>query len=147
MSLSAAVPDALLGAGATPEMIADVNRRIAAPEPERHRRKGSKWRAKQFDALCERDGPRCQECHCGHRIIWREAGVCVTSFEEGWRFTRVNPSSVLEVDHRIPLSEGGSNDLDNLWLLCRNCHKAKTASERSSRLKKIFADWRAGRAA
>ena len=147
MSLSPAVTDALLGAGATPDMIDDINRRIAVPEPERHPRKGSKWRAKQFEALCSRDGPHCQECHCEHRTIWREAGVYVTSFEEGWRYTKVNPSSGLEVDHRIPLSEGGSNDLDNLWLLCRDCHKSKTTAERSTRLKKIFADWRAARAA
>ncbi len=28
----------------------------------------------------------------------------------------------LQVHHRIPLAEGGNNTLDNLELLCRNCH-------------------------
>ena len=109
-------------------------------------RKGSKWRAKQFAALCERDGDVCQKCGCAHRVIWREAGRYVT-IEERHHYTKVNPSSVLEVDHRIPLSEGGSNDLDNLWLLCRDCHKVKTSAERSARLKRMFADWREAQAA
>lgn len=109
---------------------------------ERKPRKSSKWRAAKFKMLCSRDGSHCQSCGVQHRIIWRQAGVFVTSFEEGYRFTRVNPSSNLEVDHRIPLSEGGSNDDTNLWLLCVGCHKAKTSSERSQRLKRLFAEWR-----
>ena len=34
------------------------------------------------------------------------------------------------VDHKTPLSQGGTNDLSNLWALCVGCHKAKTASDR-----------------
>ena len=34
-----------------------------------------------------------------------------------------------EVDHKIRLDQGGSNDIDNLVALCRNCHGKKTASE------------------
>ena len=32
-----------------------------------------------------------------------------------------------DVDRRIPLEQGGSNDDSNLWLLCHECHAAKTA--------------------
>lgn len=35
----------------------------------------------------------------------------------------------LEVDHVIPLSEGGTSDPDNLQALCRDCHLAKTRRE------------------
>lgn len=41
-----------------------------------------------------------------------------------------------EVDHRIPLEQGGTNDLDNLQLLCRGsdrCHAAKTKAEAKAR--------------
>ena len=41
-----------------------------------------------------------------------------------------------EVDHRIPLEQGGSNDDDNLQLLCGGpgrCHAAKTAAEAKER--------------
>ena len=34
-----------------------------------------------------------------------------------------------EIDHRLRLEYGGSNDIDNLVALCRNCHGKKTASE------------------
>ncbi len=31
-----------------------------------------------------------------------------------------------EMDHRMPLSEGGSNTMDNLRTLCTDCHKGET---------------------
>ena len=34
-----------------------------------------------------------------------------------------------EVDHIIPLSQGGINEMDNLRGLCRSCHSRKTAVE------------------
>lgn len=36
-----------------------------------------------------------------------------------------------EVDHIIALSEGGTNNDDNLICLCRNCHGKKTFTERA----------------
>ena len=34
-----------------------------------------------------------------------------------------------EIDHKIRLEYGGTNDVTNLIALCRNCHGKKTASE------------------
>ena len=34
-----------------------------------------------------------------------------------------------EVDHKLRLERGGTNELDNLVALCRNCHGKKTAIE------------------
>jgi hypothetical protein len=34
-----------------------------------------------------------------------------------------------EVDHKIRLDNGGSNNVDNLVALCRDCHGKKTAFE------------------
>jgi 5-methylcytosine-specific restriction endonuclease McrA len=34
-----------------------------------------------------------------------------------------------EVDHKIRLENGGSNHVDNLVALCRDCHGKKTAME------------------
>lgn len=31
----------------------------------------------------------------------------------------------LELDHRVPRSQGGTHELSNLQLLCRPCHRAK----------------------
>lgn len=38
-----------------------------------------------------------------------------------------------QVDHRVGLEQGGSNDDSNLQLLCVECHEAKTASEAKER--------------
>ena len=40
-----------------------------------------------------------------------------------------------EVDHIIELAAGGENSLDNLQVLCTQCHKAKTAKFNSKRIK------------
>jgi 5-methylcytosine-specific restriction endonuclease McrA len=34
----------------------------------------------------------------------------------------------LEVDHIIPLARGGSNELDNLQILCKKCNRKKWAN-------------------
>lgn len=31
----------------------------------------------------------------------------------------------LEVDHKVPVSEGGSDDWSNLWTLCFSCNRGK----------------------
>lgn len=41
-----------------------------------------------------------------------------------------------EVDHRIPLEQGGSNEMDNLQTLCggpAGCHTRKTKAEATAR--------------
>ncbi len=41
--------------------------------------------------------------------------------------------SLWELDHRIPLIEGGGHELSNLQTLCTPCHKRKTAREATAR--------------
>ncbi|MCH2187426.1 HNH endonuclease [Myxococcota bacterium] len=41
--------------------------------------------------------------------------------------------SLWEVDHIIPLVDGGSHDMTNLQSLCTPCHKRKTAAEATAR--------------
>ncbi len=38
-----------------------------------------------------------------------------------------------EIDHIVPLYKGGSNELDNLRALCRNCHGSLTLLDRVKR--------------
>ena len=35
-----------------------------------------------------------------------------------------------DIDHKIPISKGGKNSVENLQPLCKNCHKNKTAKEK-----------------
>lgn len=44
---------------------------------------------------------------------------------------RVHASN--EVDHDIPLEQGGSNSMSNLKIRCVDCHKAKTKREAQAR--------------
>lgn len=38
-----------------------------------------------------------------------------------------------EIDHDVPLEQGGSHDQSNLRIRCKACHKAKTAREAAHR--------------
>jgi hypothetical protein len=73
--------------------------RMAKSEVVKRRRSDfAKERDRLMLALIERDGYECAEC----------------GDVEG-----------LSIDHIIPLSKGGSDDLDNLQLLCRGCNSSK----------------------
>jgi 5-methylcytosine-specific restriction protein A len=54
------------------------------------------------------------------------------SAQQGWKCGHCHQqlSATYEVDHKIPLYKGGSNDLTNLISLCANCHRNKTAMDR-----------------
>jgi hypothetical protein len=39
-------------------------------------------------------------------------------------------NATYEVDHIVPLYKGGSNEMDNLMAMCRNCHGNKTLKDR-----------------
>lgn len=108
-------------------------------------RKDSKWRDRVFYQLCIRDGPCCSKCDAKIHKVWRKHSTGLSL--DNYHCTLVYCTTNLEVDHIVPLSEGGSNEYDNLWLLCRQCHKEKTAAERSGRLKRLFAEWRESQAA
>ena len=51
---------------------------------------------------------------------------------QNWRCGHCNDqlTAWFEVDHIQRLENGGSNHIDNLIALCRNCHGEKTALER-----------------
>lgn len=49
-----------------------------------------------------------------------------------WKCAKCNSlvDELYEIDHRVPLWAGGSNEAQNLQLLCYTCHGAKTGDER-----------------
>ena len=51
--------------------------------------------------------------------------------EQGWLCANCNKQlpAWFEVDHKIRLDSGGTNHIDNLVALCRDCHGKKTAIE------------------
>ena len=51
--------------------------------------------------------------------------------QQGWKCGKCKEQlpAWFEVDHKIRLDSGGSNHIDNLVALCRDCHGRKTAME------------------
>ena len=45
----------------------------------------------------------------------------------------VYPPRFLNVDHIVPLIDGGTDVLDNLQILCVDCHRLKTTAEARAR--------------
>ena len=41
-------------------------------------------------------------------------------------FSEIYSPSIFQIDHIIPIAEGGTNEEENLWLLCEPCNRAKS---------------------
>lgn len=81
-----------------------------------------------WNALAERDGLEClgcglvllEEAEYGGRKFFRQASA------SHWRESP-------QVDHVVPVIDGGERSLGNLQFLCPPCHRAKTAREATVR--------------
>ena len=73
---------------------------------------GVEWKV-LVETVWQRDNHRCGECN--------------QPLQRGVRGKRQG-----HVDHIIPRKRGGGDDLNNLQLLCRDCHTIKTKSEKIS---------------
>lgn len=84
-----------------------------------------KQRQKQVDAK------RGTSTERGYNQTWRRLRLLVLHSEPLCRECKKNGrlTAATEVDHIIPLSKGGTNELSNLQPLCHECHSRKTASE------------------
>jgi 5-methylcytosine-specific restriction enzyme A len=49
-------------------------------------------------------------------------------------------SASTQVDHRLPLIDGGTDHETNLWGICEDCHKAKTSAEARRRAQGLSGD-------
>lgn len=68
-------------------------------------RGGRPWRRLREQVL-KRDGHLCQSCRSKGELVLAN-----------------------EVDHIVPLAEGGTDSEANLQAICRSCHDAKTKAE------------------
>lgn len=48
---------------------------------------------------------------------------------------KLRPGMDYDIDHIIPLSSGGTDDEDNLQMLCEGCHEIKTGGDISDAAK------------
>lgn len=61
------------------------------------------------------------------RAVLSDSPLCIKCFAQG----RV--TAAVEVDHIVPISRGGSDELENLQALCIECHRAKTRADIGAR--------------
>lgn len=118
-------------------MVFATNRARPAHLPAVHRR-----RADRADQVFARDCGVCAICRT-HCVEVRTTAITLRDehgpeaargFLAGLGFRlksgRPIPSRLWEVDHVVPVAEGGSDDLENLSTLCLRCHAEKTAAQR-----------------
>jgi len=74
----------------------------------------------------ERDRIRSYKSNYARRkrvvAIW----TCWTGRSAEWTVMKFKLSQAWDMDHEVPLIEGGTNDMTNLRVLCRPCHKRVT---------------------
>ena len=59
---------------------------------------------------------------------WRRIRQAVFQ-RDGWRCRQCRKRRRLQVDHIVPLSQGGAERMENYQTLCHWCHVTKTAGE------------------
>lgn len=101
-------------------------------------RKSSAWRKRAYGRIAERDGALCAVCGVSERYTYRKGGINSANEVHG-RHQIVLRCTNLELEHTVPLHCGGTNDDENLKLVCSPCHRAKTSAEQSARLKALGA--------
>lgn len=87
----------------------------AEREPWRKRYAGAEYRRNRQRAI-NRDRGRCVDC----------GRVCAWFDGKQWRTAGMGG----EVDHIRALSEGGTDDVENLELRCKSCHKKRDDARR-----------------
>lgn len=106
-----------------------------------HFRRVWSWGALSLYVI-ERDGV-CQSCQCEHpgwnrsraleRTAWRWPMEWPSADERGYYSRAHDLAPWWEVDHILPVKDGGTDDPANLRLLCHACHVAAGIEQRRAR--------------
>ncbi len=80
---------------------------------------------KKMNAIVVRDGPLCYLCG---RDVWHPSAVGLPRRKSMATGRKRKSSRRATLDHVVPRSRGGSNDLGNLRLCCRQCNCDKADS-------------------
>jgi hypothetical protein len=74
--------------------------------------------------VVDSDQPDKPDLEWGSRYIAREVKEAVWE-RDGGKCCACRTASLIEYDHIVPVSRGGSSDIDNIQLLCRSCNRKK----------------------
>ena len=70
--------------------------------------------------------------------LFRRQPLCEPCHEAG----RVTLATIR--DHRIPLAEGGADDVTNEQAICDDCHSIKTKAESARGVRRAWGNYREG---
>lgn len=102
---------------ANPRRKLDANKEWQRKNPERHRLLNRAQTARRRARKRENGGSYTpQDIECAYQL---QKGRC-------W-YCQCELNGKYEIDHRIPLSRGGSNDAANIVISCQACNRAKKA--------------------
>ncbi len=102
-------------------------------EMERYVREFRKRTGVKLCAWCHGPVPRGKRTRCGKKICdemlfqsqsWGRC-IAVAMRKAGWKCAKCG-GGAMEVDHKVPVSLGGTGDQSNLRPLCIPCHKKAT---------------------
>ena len=85
-------------------------------------------RKRFFDAVLAKQGGQCAKSFVTCEVI----GDGYATHTCTWGNKRVRPAAA-DLDHIVPLADGGTDDEANLQVLCKCCHGLKTESETYAR--------------
>lgn len=120
----------------------------------------TKLKAPRMEALAKLQGWRCYYCHIflvprGMEAVFCKPTTYMTYSKEnrpafigaGWKWW-ILPEGMGEptLDHKIPVSQGGTHDLDNLVLCCKSCNCRRHTRHSHEEFYKMTAPLRAAHA-
>lgn len=116
-----------------PETAAQGKARDEAYEWVQRLKRKAKLREKHIDALLAEQGGRCAKSFVTCEHVGN--GYAMHCCQWGDKPLR---EGAADVDHIVPLADGGTDDEENLQVLCKCCHGLKTEAEtHARRLKRI----------
>ena len=98
-------------------------------------------RKRLFDAILAKQGGQCAKSFVTCEVV----GDGYATHKCTWG-NKPLPSGAADLDHIVPLADGGTDDEDNLQVLCKCCHGLKTEAEtHARRIRRIREEARARR--
>lgn len=77
------------------------------------------WSDQELKEIFEKTGGYCR--YCKKSLVFKDHGGCKDN-ASAWLLRR----GAWEVDHDMPTSRGGSDDISNLWPACCDCNDKKS---------------------